>query len=83
MSRLYALYNDAKTRKEKRRESKKKYDDQTGCTFQPTLHKSSSRFNMKKSSMKNSQQALKSIFGYGLFIGCIYSLLLTPRLPED
>ena len=53
MSRLYALYNDAKTRKEKRRESKKKYDDQTGCTFQPTLHKSSSRFNMKKSSMKN------------------------------
>ena len=57
----------------------------SGCTV-GLLELNLSKHNqelMKKSSMKNSQQALKSIFGYGLFIGCIYSLLLTPRLPED
>jgi hypothetical protein len=54
MSHLHSLYNDAKARKEKRKETKKKYEEQTGCTFQPTLHKSSSRFKMK-TNMKNNK----------------------------
>ncbi len=54
MSHLHSLYNDAKARKEKRKETKKKYEEQTGCTFQPKLHKSSSRFQMK-TNMKNNK----------------------------
>ena len=55
LSHLHSLYDDAKARKLKRTESKKKHDLQTGCTFQPKLHKSSSRFNMK--TMKNNNPA--------------------------
>ena len=31
---------------------------------------------------KNSRHAMKSIFGYGIFVGGIYGMLLNPRLPE-
>ena len=54
MSHLHSLYNDAKVRKEKRKETRKKYEEQTGCTFQPKLYKSSSRFKMK-TNMKNNK----------------------------
>ena len=47
LSHLHSLYDDAKARKLKRTQSKKQYDLQTGCTFQPKLYKSNSRFNMK------------------------------------
>ena len=50
LSHLHSLYDDAKARKLKRTQSKKKHDLQTGCTFQPKLHKSNSRFNMKNNN---------------------------------
>jgi hypothetical protein len=32
--------------------------------------------------LKNSRHAMKSIFSYGIFVGGVYSMLLTPRLPD-
>ena len=37
----------------------------------------------KQEIFRNGRQAMKGVLGYGIFVGGIYSMLLTPRIPES